>query len=195
MTINCDPLNTASWARCVTTTLYNNEDADDKSIISSTIVTQQSTVHESSLYPVIFTAPGLAAAAAAATPQDTLAPSTTATLPPTTPTTSPTAAPSPTHPPPALTPGAKAGLGVGVPLGVLALAGLGLLLLRGHVKHREHARLSQTEHLVALPAGGEVSEYGAAGKGGGGDAPAADVGGVYEMQGRRSSVRSVELEA
>ena len=61
---------------CDYTWLYNQEDADDKSIIRSTITATSTLETATSVYPVIFTVPGtaatVAATAAAATPSNPL---------------------------------------------------------------------------------------------------------------------------
>ncbi|CAD6570150.1 MAG: hypothetical protein ASARMPRED_003507 [Alectoria sarmentosa] len=182
ITINCGPLSPQAQY-CETSSLYNNEDDDDKSIISSTIVTQTATELVTSLYPVVFT-PATAAAAAAATPSNAFASSTTTTTTNPTPTTSSGAPKSTSTAPHAgLSSGAKAGIGIGVPVGVFALAGIALALYR-HRKRKEQPRLSQMENLV--PPGGEFEE---------GKSHAPDNGGVYEMEGRHSPIRSPELEA
>ncbi|KAL9064798.1 MAG: hypothetical protein Q9161_008653 [Pseudevernia consocians] len=198
LTVNCAPLNTNNTANCAWTSLYNNENANDKSIISSTIVTGSSTSPESSLYTVIFTVPGAAAAAATplnptASPTNTnpVAPKTTASDPPTSPSPSPSPSTATTNPPAAhagLSPGSKAGIGVGVPLGVCALSGLALLF-HLHRRHQRRSRLSQTENLmpyeVCSPVEFERKD----------NVAAAENGGVYEMPGRQSPVQSPELEA
>ncbi|CAF9942897.1 MAG: hypothetical protein ALECFALPRED_010205 [Alectoria fallacina] len=180
ITINCGPLSPQAQY-CETSSLYNNEDYDDKSIISSTIVTQTATVLETSLYPVVFTA--AAAATAAATPSNALASSTNPATP--TPTASSGASEStPTAQHAGLSSGAKAGIGIGVAVGVFALAGIALALYR-HRKRKDQPRPSQMENLVP-PGGGEFEE---------GKSHAPDNGGVYEMEGRHSPMRSPELEA
>ncbi|CAF9942519.1 hypothetical protein IMSHALPRED_003861 [Imshaugia aleurites] len=189
ITVNCGTLNAASSVNCVYTTIYNKESPHDQSIISPTYVSRTTTIAQSSLYPFTFTNVTVSATAAA-TPQNSLATPTTppnnipTTISPSstsTTSTSPSKAPPTTLPPhphsPPLTPGAKAGIGISVPLGILALCGLGLLLYR-HKRHKENSRASQTENF--LQAEGYVAEN--EGK----DVPAPDNSGVYEMQERGS---------
>lgn len=178
MTVNCPPANANSTANCVWTSLYNNENTADSSIISSTLVTKSATSLESSFYPMIITA---AVAAAAATPVNTLAsPTTASAIPPKSTTTS-----SSTHHS-SLSSGAKAGIGVGVTLGILALAGIALLLY-SHNKHKRGS--SQTENLMDFEAGGAGEPYERK------EVGPPDTSGVYEMQGRRSPVPVGELES
>ncbi len=85
VTIDCGPLNPVSTAHCMYTSLYNNENADDKSIISPTIVTKTNLKYESALYAVFFTTTtsttiaAVAAAAAISTPLNSVASSTATT--------------------------------------------------------------------------------------------------------------------
>lgn len=88
VTIDCGPLNPVSTAQCMYTSLYNNENADDKSIISPNIVTKTNLKYESALYAVFFTtttstttaaAAADAAAAAISTPLNFVASSTATT--------------------------------------------------------------------------------------------------------------------
>ena len=151
VTIDCGPPNLNSTAQCMYTSLYNNENADDKSIISPTIVTKTDLKYESALYAVFFittTSNTTAAAAAAAAISSPLnfVPSSTATtatnLPSaipsslststtTTTTTNPSSSTTTSSMPSESTPsptayltsslGARLGIPIGVSVGVCAL--------------------------------------------------------------------------
>ena len=157
ITINCQATTTVASSssipalRCDFSWLYNQEDADDKSIISSTISAMSTIETATSFYPVVFTTPGaaatVAAAAAAATPSSTITSSINnpqATLS----NSSNSSIPDPSsssH----FSPGLKAGIGVSVSLCSIALAALLVLLYRSHRK-QAHASLNAHDARARL---------------------------------------------
>ena len=154
ITINCQATTTVASSgsipalRCDFSWLYNQEDADDKSIISSTISATSTIETATSFYSVIFTTPGaaatVAAAAAAATPSSTIT-SSINNLQATLSNSSDSSIPHPSsssH----FSPGLKAGIGVSVSLCSIALAALLVLLYRSHRSHRKHAHASLNAH-------------------------------------------------